>query len=317
MAAANAIAISTASKVLSASSSSSIRSELQSVRSCFFWLLIACTAIVAVGVVLESAEDWFPSGKLVLNMSTGIFRPSRFIRWRKMVINLGWMLVIVGVIGEGIFEVATSGADEMLQAFNNTLLAITTEQAGNAANSAKIAHVEANRAKAIADAAESVAKLTEGKAAAVSKRAEQIDADLTQAEGVVSARFIVPADRDSVIEGFKSFNGQTVELLSYVGDTEAFFLCNSLWGITYEAGMKPVGGCGTSQFTVPMISPIRVSDPDMAQATKIAHLLTDTAKVGAASAVTGPSLVIFVGTKGVVGIGPQYRRQIKSGTKKH
>jgi hypothetical protein len=63
-----------------------------------------------------------------------------------MVVNLGWKLVMLGVIGEGIFEVATSGADEMLQQFNNTLLTIATEQAGSAAKSAKIAHDEADAA---------------------------------------------------------------------------------------------------------------------------------------------------------------------------
>jgi hypothetical protein len=137
IAAVNAIAISTASKVLS--ESSSVRSELESVRSWWFWLLIACTAIVAIGVLLEVAEDWFPLGKPVLDMNTGISRPSPSIRWRRTLINLGWKLVMLGVIGEGIFEVATSGADEMLQQFNNTLLAITTDRADSASKSADIA----------------------------------------------------------------------------------------------------------------------------------------------------------------------------------
>jgi hypothetical protein len=143
-------------------------------------LLIACTAIVAIGVVLESAEDWFPSGKPSLDINTGTFKPSPFIRWRKTVINLGWQLVIIGVIGEGIVEVATSGADEMLQQFNNTQLALTTEQAGSAAKSAKTAHDEAN-------AADVVAKMAKGEADSVAKQTADLDRQLGVAKKQLEA----------------------------------------------------------------------------------------------------------------------------------
>jgi hypothetical protein len=73
------------------------------------------------------------------------------LEWHKKLARLGWLLVIVGVLGEGLFEAATSWTDGLLQGFSNTLLAITTEQARSAAMSAKIAHQEADAVKLDAD----------------------------------------------------------------------------------------------------------------------------------------------------------------------
>jgi hypothetical protein len=186
MAALNAIAISVASKVASISSSSPVKDELESVRGCFFWLLIVCTAIAAIGVVLETAEDWFPVGKPILDMNTGIFMPSSFTRWRKAVVNLGWKLVILGVVGEGIFEVGTSGADEMLQNFTRTLLAITTDEAGSAAKSAKIAHDEADAVKGIANQAREDAKDALAKAQIAQRELAHAEADAAKAQAVAA-----------------------------------------------------------------------------------------------------------------------------------
>jgi hypothetical protein len=79
------------------------------------------------------------------------------------------------VIGEGLFEAATSRADSNLQSFNDTLLAIATEQAGDAAKSAKIARDEA-------EAAEGAAGKGQQKAEAVAKRADELNRNLQTAK---------------------------------------------------------------------------------------------------------------------------------------
>lgn len=107
-----------------------------------------------LGVFLEEAELWLPSGKPRLDMTKGILRPSRWHKWKKEIARIGWILIILGVAGEGLFEAAVSSADGMLQDFNDTLLASATEQAGDAATSAKVAHGEADTVKQQADAIE-------------------------------------------------------------------------------------------------------------------------------------------------------------------
>jgi hypothetical protein len=144
------IVISSASRLVS--SSSSLRFDLQQIRDRWFLLLLVCTGIVVLGVILEEAELWLPSGKSRVDMAKGIPVPSHWHKWKKKVARIGWILIILGVVGEGLFEAAVSSADGMLQNFNDTLLASAIEQAGDAATSAKTAHDEADAIKREADA---------------------------------------------------------------------------------------------------------------------------------------------------------------------
>jgi len=65
MIATNSIVTSSASRVLSSFSSAHapLRDELTQVRDSFFFLLLICTALVAIGVALEEADNWLPSGR--------------------------------------------------------------------------------------------------------------------------------------------------------------------------------------------------------------------------------------------------------------
>src|SRR5206468_7842040 len=65
-----------------------VRSDFQSLRDSYFTWLLICTAIVAAGVVLEEFDDW----ELISNLL------------RKRLAKLGWLLIVLGVIGEGVFE---------------------------------------------------------------------------------------------------------------------------------------------------------------------------------------------------------------------
>jgi hypothetical protein len=161
----NLNALSNTSKSLSGSIiviAGSIRDDIESVQSCWLWLLLACTLVVAVGVVIEEAVEHLSD-----EHKQWIVKPG----WHHSLARIGWILVIVGVLGEGMFEAAIFFADRTLQEFNNTLLAITTEQAGNAAKSAKIAHDEA-------DSAKQSAALAQDKVREVNKRADELSTGL-------------------------------------------------------------------------------------------------------------------------------------------
>jgi len=114
-----------------------------------------------VGIILE--EFKLRTERPHIDGESGVFIPERSIK----LATLGLWLVIVGITGEGLFEMATSWTDGMLQDFGNTMLEITTEQAGSAAKSAKTAKLAADRATASADEANTVA----GKALDKSKEA--------------------------------------------------------------------------------------------------------------------------------------------------
>jgi hypothetical protein len=163
--------ISVLSRALSSLSASSIvatdslRGDIESIRFRFFVLLLACTAIVAVGVVMEEVVEHLGNEN-----HAWIVKPE----WHHMLARIGWVLVVIGVIGEGIFEGATSSVDNILQDFNNTLLAIATEQAGSASKSAKTARDEAKDAKASAGAAGMSAAKAQDKADVIGRKADEL-----------------------------------------------------------------------------------------------------------------------------------------------
>jgi hypothetical protein len=151
----------------------SIKEALESIQLCWLELLLVCTLLVGIGVV---AEEW-------LEHASEDHRWTVAPEWHKTLARIGWILVILGVIGEGIFEAGIFFADRKLQEYNDTLLAITTDQAHNAAASAKTAHEEAEaagkdakKAQNDANAADATARDAEGKAA-------KLKNELSTAEG--------------------------------------------------------------------------------------------------------------------------------------
>jgi len=155
---------------------------------------LACTGIVAIGVILEEAEGWVPQGKAHFDETTEVFNPGSLIEFRKRLAKFGWVLIVLGVIGEGLFEGATSWTDGILQDFSNTLLAITTEQAGNAAKSAKIAHDEADAVKGIADEARVDAKDALAKAKSAQLELARAEADARKAQALATDALTTATD---------------------------------------------------------------------------------------------------------------------------
>ena len=135
-------------KFLSSWSNGSLSDDLKQIRDCWFLLVIICTALVAVGAFLEEAEHWLSVGKPKWDMRRGILDPiivpNPWVERREKLIRIGWILLLVGIIGEGVFEALTANADSRLESFDETLLQIAEEQAGKASDSAKVAHQEAD-----------------------------------------------------------------------------------------------------------------------------------------------------------------------------
>lgn len=142
-----------------------IRADLETVRYEYFVWLLICTGAVFVGLVCEVGEIWHD----VIRKG---HEPSHNVkRWAA----IGWLLIVLGVGGEGVFEGFVSWTDSTLQTFNNILLEATQREAGSAAQSATTAHEESTAAKTESDAA----KLSAGEALT---RAHAAERSLAKAE---------------------------------------------------------------------------------------------------------------------------------------
>lgn len=151
----------------------SIKDALESIQLCWLGLLLLCTLIVAVGVV---AEEW-------VEHASGNDRWAVAPEWHKQLARIGWILVILGVVGEGVFEAGIFFADRNLQEYNDTLLLNAEAMTGNAAKSAETAAKAAHEAQNSADVAGAVAdnaKKKAGEATAAAAKALDLSMNATE-----------------------------------------------------------------------------------------------------------------------------------------
>ena len=234
----------------------------------FNWLA-GFTTMVAVGLVLEAPELVYELKNIAREMIPYfryriIARPHRE-HAAKVAAFIGWILIVAGVAGERVAEVKVKNLDVYIQECSDAKVREATLEAGDAQTSA-------SRANASADAADVAAGKAKEKAEAVSKRAEEIDADLAQTQWLMSARTV--ENRTELAAKLKErFKGRDVVLSSYIGDQEGWGLCTQLWYVAHDAEMKPVNDCGKGQLTVPLTSPMAISGPDVDETMKIADLL--------------------------------------------
>jgi hypothetical protein len=209
--------ISSALSSLSASSFSSlvasldeiVRKDLEAFRAVFFWCLVGATVAVVIGVILEEAQDWMPTAERVLRLD-----PIAEYRWAKKLVKLGWILIVVGVAGEGIFEVYVSRTDSLLSTFDNILLTEARREASDAALGAATAN------RQIAEARQRAAEL-ERQAAQLQKDAEDERLARVKIEARVAWRRLTEQQKEDIGNRMKRFSNQGVSFWSNAGDVEA------------------------------------------------------------------------------------------------
>jgi hypothetical protein len=155
----------------------SIRLDLQKFSdSLFLWVWVSAI-VVLVGVALEGPEllhEMWPN-------TFSIFSS----RWVKKIGLIGWLLVVLGVAGEGIFEIVEYRAEGLLQTFNDILLADAQRSAGSArasaidaANAASRADSESEKATASSANAMALAQGAKKEARSALADAVQLKSDL-------------------------------------------------------------------------------------------------------------------------------------------
>ena len=265
----NVIVLSIASRFLS-SSSPSLRVDLREIRDCWFHLLLFCTVIVAVGVLLEEVDLWLPFGKSPTGMSAlskGIFIPSPWKKRKARIAWLGLALIIVGVLGESLFEALISNADGMLQNLNETVLAITGEQAGDAAKSATIARREADGAKQSAQGERKEREKAQIGLEKEQQKTARAQEDAAKAQLALKARFenvsklqaARDIDRGKFFARLKGKPQSTVVIWYASGDQGSFLFAQQAWLIL--ASRPPLGAGWPTTNPLPIPKDFIVQQP--------------------------------------------------------
>jgi hypothetical protein len=140
----------------------------------FLWLLIA-TGLVAIGLLFEV-------GEVCQELKRWRKARGRKRSWVPVISAVGFLLVTVGVVGEGIFEGKLGIADTSIREKDEKTAQDAGDAAGRAQQSAQDAAAEAVLAKGSADSANKAAGKAQQKANAVSLRTGELTRKLAKDE---------------------------------------------------------------------------------------------------------------------------------------
>lgn len=163
-----------------------VRLDLQFARDSYFLWLLVSSGMVALGVILEGPEVIHESSRVLRNL----FRPNDNKRvtpsWIVLVGLLGWILVAIGVAGEGIAEAVVSKTDSQLEFLNRTLLTEAQTQVALANARAVEAIKETGTVSARADSLGTLLKEEQETNKRFQKEARKAEARLLEASAVLT-----------------------------------------------------------------------------------------------------------------------------------
>lgn len=159
-----------------------IRSDLEKFAGHWFWALLGFTLLVALGLMFEFPEIWHDTIGALKEMCRCPTVKRKLSPWSKLAGTFGWILIIAGVVGEGVAEGFLFKADGLVVKFDEILLADTTKSAGAARKSAIKAADAAKIAKDQSDAAVQSSLNALGLAKGARKEVHSFEADIVSAK---------------------------------------------------------------------------------------------------------------------------------------
>lgn len=223
------------------------------------------------------------------------------------------MLVIIGVAGELLADGGIFSFSHQLQVISDQEIAGANTKALDAKSSAQAAASAASVAKGASgealdksNAAKAAAGDAQTRAVAVSKKADQLDAQLAATQWAFSARDLI--DRDKVIDQLKQFRGRTISVQSYIsmGDVDGFRVCQMVLDLARSAGITPIDECAKLPPAIPPATGIRVCGPDDTEMLSLSRALSriDIGGTCAFGKVPhSPNLTISIGGKALIAVG--------------
>jgi hypothetical protein len=313
-----------------------IRSNSEGFRnSCFNWLLVS-TGVVVAGLLLELPEIYLESINAIRQLlHSG--KPERHIpALVKLVVSVGWFLIVLGVAGEFVADSFVSKADGFVQKLDEILLADTQRKSGLANERAAMAFARAAQTEKEAaedlkttniarQKAEEARQKAEGfqlqiasaneRAAEASRIAEEERLARVQIELRLAPRALSPAQIDSIREQMRPFAGQHIDLITYPHEAEPTRLGNQI-----SAALVPNLVVAAFQPLDPesAVGIIIEFDPKDANAGKAAKSLADILK-NCGLVVSGPMPTLprtyKIGYSGPSGVAPNATIRVTIGSK--
>lgn len=216
------------------------RSIVDGYRTCHFWLLVASSFVVFLGIAFEWWEIKHECTKAWKTFRRIDFKDSPIPPLATIFGAIGWLLILVGVFGECWFEVKVNLDDNDIAAINNVILEKTGELAKEASDSANKADLFAWEAQTKADAVDQKADETASRLQAANEAADAEQAKRAELEKSIAPRelwFKIYQDGTTNVDDLKAF-GLVQVRIKYVQDAEALRTAANLAFLFDKAGWK-------------------------------------------------------------------------------
>jgi hypothetical protein len=245
-----------------------VRSDFESFRNIWFDRLLISTAVVVVGLLFELPEILQDSIHAIRDLRHGSTPAPEVSARVKLLVSVGWLLIVVGVVGEFVADSFVSKADGIVQIFDETLIADAQRKTGlasaraasaferaaqtereasqeneRAAKAEQQAQQENERAAKALDAAETARKEAEGfqlQIAQANEHAANAEERTKEAE-LELARIQTPRSLIRVPEltsALESFKGTEYVFVSVFQDEESIYLLRAIDDVLQKAGWK-------------------------------------------------------------------------------
>lgn len=161
------------------------RAHLQEVHDAYFSWLRICVGVVVMGVALEGPEAW-------REFQSAFSREIKHHgRWIPALAFAGWILVVIGLAGEIVFETLVSQSDGTIRTFDANLI--------------KAARIDTVAARGQADAARS-------ETAKLNVRAKEAELELFRLQQKQIPRRLSDQQKRDIARGLSRFNGQYAQI---------------------------------------------------------------------------------------------------------
>jgi hypothetical protein len=216
------------------------KASLQHRRDLYFDCLLACTGLVGLGLLMEILE-------IKHDILEAIGRKSREGKYwlalpidrreypeasprAKVLSAVGWVLIVVGVTGEGVFEGFVSKYDTALSRVTDTVVAEAQKESANAEATAKGFDAQIAESDAKAKSAEAIAKGFEAQIADAKARAAQAELELARIKTPRSLTHV-----PELVATLKPFKGTKYLFFGLFGDEESANLLRQIDGVLQGA----------------------------------------------------------------------------------
>lgn len=289
------------------------KANLQHCRDIYFDCLLACTGLVGLGLLMEVLE-------IKHDLLEAIGRKSRKRKYwlalpidrreypeaspcAKVLATVGWVLIVVGVAGEGVFEGFVSKYDTALSKVTDAIVAEAQKESKHAEATAKGFDARIAESDARAKSAEATAKQFEAQiagaqqdAAESKKEAEKEHLERVKLQAQLVWRRVSPDQCAIIRKALGTFSNTGINIEYVFGDTE---------GAQYAADLRACLGLlnGNSTNASPgMVWPeglwIRVKDRHNPLAMRLQSALRSAKiEVGEDNANSFDVVLLFVGPK--------------------